>query len=229
MVETARPEALPSENAGIREHERRGSVFGCGCETIRRAQLGDPVAWETLVRQNVGWILHICSRWAGSRGQAEDLTQDVFIRVFQTLHSYRGELSGFRTWLNRITRNLLIDDYRRNRKARRTVSFDSADERTQCVLCAVPSSGFSPEVGIERQERRAALGRAFRLLGPEVREVVILRDVRGLTYQEISQLLKMPVGTVKSRVHRGRIDLVHLVRQQAALPSGLGPSASAVA
>lgn len=229
MVETPRSEAHPSGNAGIRAHERRGFVLRCECETIRRAQLGDALAWETLVRQNVGWILRTCSRWAGSRGRAEDLTQDVFIRVFQTLHSYRGELSRFRIWLNRITRNLLIDDYRRNRKARRTVSFDSADERTQSVLRAVPSGGTSPEADFERRERRAALCRALRLLAPEVREAVILRDVRGLTYQEIGQLLKMPVGTVKSRVHRGRIELVLRVRQQATLSTGLGPSASAVA
>jgi RNA polymerase sigma-70 factor (ECF subfamily) len=187
------------------------------------------MAWETLVRQNVGRILQTCSRWAGSRAQAEDLTQDVFIRVFQTLHSFRGELGGFRTWLSRITRNLLIDNYRRNRKERRTVSYDSPDEWTQRVLGPVTMSGFNPEAYIERQERRATLRRVLHQLGPDLREAVTLRDMQGLTYLEISQLLRTPVGTVKSRVNRGRIELVRLMRQREAARPGFGPSASAVA
>jgi RNA polymerase sigma-70 factor (ECF subfamily) len=229
MVETPRSEPLPSEDAGIRAPERLRSGFGCERETIRRAQLGDAMAWEILVRRNVGWILRTCGQWAGSRARAEELTQDVFVRVFQTLHSYRGELAGFRIWLSRITRNLLIDDYRKNRKERSTVSYDSADERTRHVFSSVPSSGSSPEAGIERQERRAALRRGLRLLGSELREAVILRDVEGLTYQEISQLLMMPVGTVKSRVNRGRIELARLLRQGATLPHDFVPNASAVA
>jgi len=229
IVETPRSEARPSEDAGIRAHERQRSGFACERETIRRAQLGDAMAWETLVRQNVGRILHTCSRWAGSRTQAEDLTQDVFIRVFQTLHSFRGELGGFRIWLGRITRNLLIDDYRRNRKERRTVSYDSPDEWTQRVIRSVTMSGFSPEAYIERQERRATLRRALRLLDPDLREVVTLHDMRGLTYLEISQLLKTPVGTVKSRVNRGRIELVRLMRQRSASLPGFGPGTSAIA
>lgn len=229
IVETPQSEARPREDAAARADERPGSGFECDRETIRRAQLGDAIAWETLVRQNVGWILNTCRRWLGSCARAEDLTQDVFIRVFQNLHSYRGEMGGFRTWLSRITRNLLIDDYRRNRKERRTVSYDSADERLRTVLSSIPSSEFSPEACIERQERKAALRRAFRLLCPELREAVILRDVPGLTYEEISTLLKTPLGTVRSRINRGRIELLALVRQRSALRPGFGPSVSAVA
>jgi RNA polymerase sigma-70 factor (ECF subfamily) len=229
MVETPRLEARPSEDAGIRAQEGHRSRFACERETIRRAQLGDAMAWETLVRQNVGWILHSCIRWAGSRARAEDLTQDVFIRVFQTLHSFRGELGGFRIWLGRIIRNLLIDDYRRNRKERRTVSYDSSDEWTQRVIHSVTMSGFSPDAHIEKQERRTSLRRALRLLGPDLREAVTLHDMRGLTYLEISQLLKTPEGTVKSRVNRGRIELVRLMRQSAASLPGFVPSTSAVA
>jgi len=198
-------------------------------ETIRKAQMGDAAAWETLVRQNVGWILRMCDRWVGSRARAEDLTQEVFLRVFQTLHSYRGEMSGFRIWLGRITRNLLVDDYRKNRRERDTMSCDFEDEQTQRAVRSVRSRESMPEAGIERQERRAALRRALRLLNPELRETVILRDVQGLSYQEISQLLMMPVGTVKSRINRGRVELIRLVRQSVPVPRDFDPNAFEVA
>jgi RNA polymerase sigma-70 factor (ECF subfamily) len=209
--------------------ERCGSGFGCDPETIRRAQLGDALAWETLVRQNVGWVFSICCRWAGSCSLAEDLTQDVFVKLFQNLHSYRGDLTGFRTWLGRITRNLLIDYYRTNGKERRTVSYDSSDDHTKNILSSIPSKEFNPEARTEIQERRDALRAMFRMLGPELREAVILRDECGLTYAEISKLLNIPVGTVKSRVSRGRIKLAHLMRRHPELWPGFSLRDSAVA
>ena len=205
------------------------SAFDCESETIRKAQLGDAAAWEILVRRNVGWILQTCDRWMGSRARAEDLTQEVFLRVFQTLHTYRGEMAGFRIWLGRITRNLLIDDYRRNRRERGTMSYDGADEKIQYIVRSALSRESRPEAGIERQERKAALRGALQLLSPDLRETVMLRDFRGLTYREISRLLRTPVGTVKSRLSRGRIELIRLVRQRAALPHDLDPGASAIA
>ncbi len=215
--------------SGNPESHSRSALPGCDCETIRRAQLGDAAAWETLVRWNVKWILNTCYRWAGSTARAEDLTQEVFIRVFQNLHCYRGDLAGFRTWLRRITRNLLIDDYRRHGMERKTVSYDSADERTRRILQSIPSGGSSPEASVANQERRAALRLALRLLSPELRSVVVLRDVQGLAYEEISDLLKTPVGTVKSRVNRGRYEVVRFVRQHPELWRCLGSSASAPA
>jgi RNA polymerase sigma-70 factor (ECF subfamily) len=197
--------------------------------TILNAQRGDPVAWEALVREHAGWILHFCCRWTGIRSRAEDLTQEVFIRVYQNLDSYRGEQGGFRVWLGRIARNLLIDDYRKNRRERRNVSYDSANERTQIVIHAVHSGGHSPEADIEKAERKAVLRRALGSLGPELGKAVVLRDVRGLSYQEIAQLLGTPLGTVKSRVSRGRTELARLARQRAAALTRLDSRSSAVA
>jgi RNA polymerase sigma-70 factor (ECF subfamily) len=228
-IATPRTEAPVGQSADVRTDGPRGSASGCDGETIRRAQLGDAAAWETLVRQNIGWIVSTCYRWAGCKIRAEDLTQEVFIRVFQNLHCYRGDLAGFRTWLRRITRNLLIDDYRRHGMERRTVSYDSADERTKCVLQSIPSSESSPEANFANQERKAVLRGAFRLLNPELRRVVVLRDVQGLAYEEISDLLKTPVGTVKSRVNRGRSEVVRFVRQHPELWPGYRSSASAPA
>jgi len=187
------------------------------------------MAWETLVRRNAGWITRACGRWAGSRARAEDLTQDVFLRVFQNLHSYRGELAGFRVWLSRITRNLMIDDCRRNRKERCTVSYDSPSEQTQRAVRSATSCESSPEARIEKRERKAALRRALRRLYPELRKAVILRDVRGLNYQEISQLLEIPVGTAKSRVNRGRIELVRLMGRRTAALTDFDPDDTAAA
>jgi RNA polymerase sigma factor (sigma-70 family) len=228
-IATTRTDEPVGESADVRTDGPRGSASGCDCETIRRAQLGDAAAWEILVHQNVGWILNTCYRWAGSGSRAQDLTQEVFIRVFQNLHCYRGDLAGFRTWLRRITRNLLIDDYRRHGEDRSTVSYDSPDERTKSVLQSIPSSESSPEANLANRERRAVLRRAFQLLNPELRRVLVLRDVRGLAYEEISDLLNTPVGTIKSRVNRGRSEVVRFVRQHPELWPGLGSSASASA
>jgi RNA polymerase sigma-70 factor (ECF subfamily) len=149
--------------------------------------------------------------------------------VFRTLHSYQGERTGFRTWLCRITRNLLIDDYRKSRRSPRTLSYDSADGQIQHLIHSVPCRGYGPEARYERHEQRAAVSRALRLLNPELREAVILRDVKGLTYREVSEQLMTPLGTAKSRVNRGRIELLRLLRQGTAFSRHFSPNASAMA
>jgi RNA polymerase sigma-70 factor (ECF subfamily) len=198
-------------------------------EIIHRAARGDGTACETLVRQNFGWIFSLCCRWARSKTHAEDLAQEVFIRVFQNLHSYRGERGGFRTWLRRIARNLLIDSYRGNRlEQQHTVSCDGTDDRVTNLIESVPSREFNPEDNLEKRERKAALRRALRLLGPGLRKAVILRDVQGLTYEEIGNRLNMPVGTAKSKVSRGRLRLARLLRQRWVMQAGIVPCTSAL-
>jgi RNA polymerase sigma-70 factor (ECF subfamily) len=182
---------------------------------------GDGPARDTLVRQNFALISGICHRWSRSNAHAEDLTQEVFIRVFQKLHSYRGERGGFRNWLRRITRNLLIDNYRGNRLEQHMVSSDSAHGWIPAFLDSIPSREFNPEDSLEKLERKAALRRAFRQLRPGLREVVILRDMQGLTYEEIGIRLNIPVGTAKSKVSRGRVRLARLLRQHLMIPTGM--------
>jgi RNA polymerase sigma-70 factor (ECF subfamily) len=210
-----------------RADEAKHPVAGNDGETIRNAQLGDAAAWEVLFQQNVNWIRGACRRWVGSFAHAEDLTQDVFLKVFQNLHSYRGERAGFRAWLNQITRNLLIDDFRRKQKEQHTISYDCANDRSKNVLESAANYGFNSVACGKKQEHRAALRKAFRMLSPELRKAVILRDVHGFTYEEISNLLNKPVGTVKSRVNRGRIQLAPLVRQYSGLRPHPHPKASA--
>ncbi len=229
MVGVPGAEGLPDDRSAIHAPMRTPLRLNPEIDIIYRAQLGDAAAWELLVRQNIGWLLRTCSRWSLSRPRAEDLVQEVFFRVFRTLSSYRGELSGFRTWLGRIARNLMIDDYRRERQERRTVSFDSADERTQCVIRALPSSGCGPEVCCKRREEREAVRHAFQLLEPEFRRAIVLHDVKGLTYEEISRLLNRPLGTVKSTISRGRVELARCMRRQLASPHRIGSHNSEVA
>ncbi len=231
------PGAGGAQGSGIRaaapnvspEDRECGSCSGYNCETIRRAQQGDALAWEALVRQNAGLVFKLCRHWAGSCGAAEDLAQDVFIKVYMNLGSFRGEAGTFRTWLRRIARNLLIDDYRSHRRERRAVSFESADDCMRDAFSSIPSRELDPEAGAANRERITALRATFRLLGRELRETVMLRDVRGFSYDEISRLLKLPVGTVKSRVNRGRIEIARRMRQRMALCTSVGRSDSAVA
>ncbi len=219
-VEAPRSKAIPNTDATPRTRRQWEDGFGCERETIRSAQLGDAVAWERLVQGNVGWILRTCSRWVGSREKAEDVTQEVFIRVFQTLHSFRDERGGFRAWVSRITRNMLIDTYRRESRERNKALSFTQSEGAQGGTCPEPSIRIHPDSGIEKQERIAALRAGLLLLCTELREAVVLRDVEGLHYDEIALLLNTPVGTVKSRVHRGRIELARLVRHRMAFNQG---------
>ncbi len=219
----------PRYDIRIRTTQSAPHCAECEEETIRLALQGDARAWEVLVRQNIGWVYVVCCRWTRSHSRAEDLAQEVFIRVFQSLDSYRGDGTGFRNWLRRIATNLLIDDYRKNRSVQLQTFSEGSDERIHGTLHSIPSCGRSQEDRIEWQERRAALRAALRMLPSQLREAVILRDVQGLSYQEIGQLLNLPIGTVKSRVNRGRIELTRVVRSRSVSLPGFHSSVAAVA
>jgi hypothetical protein len=146
-----KPKADLSEDSKIRLQEGQRSTSTCDYETIRQARLGDATAWEVLVRQNIGWVFSTCRRWVRSVAYAEDLTQEVFLKVFQSLHSYHGELAGFRTWLSQLTRNLLVDHYRKNRMERRTLSYDSGDEWMKNVLSSIHACELNPESNVKHK------------------------------------------------------------------------------
>jgi RNA polymerase sigma factor (sigma-70 family) len=176
----------------------------------------DAAAWEELVRRHLRRLYRICYRFTGKAHEAEDLTQEVFLRVYQTLKSYRAEQGKFGTWLTSVARNLLIDHYRRTRHDRQTSSFD--DEESG--VGEQPARGRLPDELAGASELRAEVQRALARLSPELREAVILRDLEGLEYREIQQVLGVPEGTVKSRINRGRIELGRVLEQM-----GWGPKA----
>jgi RNA polymerase sigma-70 factor (ECF subfamily) len=212
MADTPQPARRSQNDTHETADTRQTTKIERDQEMIRRAQLGDARAWEILVRENINWILKICRRWTYSTCHSEDLTQDVFIKVFQNLHMYKSESGEFRKWLGRITRNLLIDHYRKSFKDRRTFSYDHPNDRMKSILSSIASREFSPEVSVEYREQAAALSAMVRMLDPELREALILRHEQDLSYGEISDRLKLPEGTVKSRISRARMELARLRR-----------------
>lgn len=178
-------------------------------ELVRRCVAGDSAAWESIVRTHTRRIYNLCYRFTGQRQEAEDLTQEVFLRMFRTLKSYDPAQGALGVWLHRVSRNLLIDHYRATRHQRMTSSID--DEESPMVLPDTKSP--SPHRAAELGELREMLQKALTRLSPELREAVVLRDLQGLDYREIGQTLEIPDGTVKSRINRGRAELAKILKR----------------
>jgi RNA polymerase sigma-70 factor (ECF subfamily) len=182
---------------------------------VRRCVGGDAAAWEELVRQQQRRIYVICYRFTGSAEQAEDLTQEVFVRLYRVLDSYDPQRAAFVTWLVTLTRNLLVDHFRRSRPDRLTESLDAPASSHNPIGVAIgdqmPDPGPGPQRSVERREAREQVHEALQQLSPDLREAVILRDLQDMDYREIAAVLKVPEGTVKSRINRGRTELARLL------------------
>ncbi len=178
-------------------------------ELVERCLKGDGAAWEEIVRRHTQRIYNLCYRFTSSRAEAEDLSQEVFLRIYRTLKTYRATEGNLTTWLMRVTRNLLIDHYRRTKKDRVT---DSLEEQAVGIE-QKESDAPSPELSAHRGELSEKVERALARLSPDLREAVILRDLQGLEYAEIQKVLDIPEGTVKSRINRGRIELARVLQQ----------------
>jgi RNA polymerase sigma-70 factor (ECF subfamily) len=184
---------------------------------VERCLSGEAAAWEELVRLHTRRVYGLCYRFTGKEAEAQDLTQDVFLRVFRALGSFRSTEGSFTTWLARLTRNLLIDHYRRTRNERVTDSIEDqlpgVESRAGDAVSAAPKSPDSALAGREASELlQTALGK----LSPELRETIILRDLQEMEYREIAEVLAIPEGTVKSRLNRGRAELARLLRKHQA-------------
>jgi RNA polymerase sigma-70 factor, ECF subfamily len=175
---------------------------------VERCLSGDAAAWEELVRLHTRRVYGLCYRFTGRESEAQDLTQDVFLRVFRALGSFRSTEGSFTTWLARLTRNLLIDHYRRTRNERITDSIEEQLPRIEGV--SAPKRADSAVAGREASELLQA---ALSKLSPELRETIILRDLQEMEYREIAEVLAIPEGTVKSRLNRGRAELARLLKK----------------
>ncbi len=183
---------------------------------VRRCLSGDAAAWEEIVQRYNRRIYNICYRFAGSADDAQDLTQEVFIKMYRTLNSYAVERGAFMTWVTTITRNLLVDHFRKSKQDRMTDSLDAApSEREDAMPLSqhVPDKAPPPDARVQSREAREAVHRALQRLSPELREAVILRDLQDMDYREIAAVLKVPEGTVKSRINRGRAELARLLQR----------------
>ena len=178
-------------------------------ELIKRCLTGDDSAWAALLQSHTRKIYNLCYRFTGRPSESEDLTQEVFIKIFQTLKSYDAAQGAFSTWLHRVARNHLVDHYRRTKKDRATSSIE--DELGGIEEKPSPTAG--PVAHIEARERKELLQKALEKLSPDLREAVVLRDLQDLDYAEVAQVLSVPEGTVKSRINRGRLELARVLKR----------------
>jgi RNA polymerase sigma-70 factor, ECF subfamily len=174
---------------------------------IEQCLAGDQVAWEQIVRQNWRKVFNVAYKFVGKHDEAEDLTQDIFLKIFKALKTF-DRRANFQTWIISISRNLCIDHYRSVRKERQTIARDVDSNDLQPA-----TSDRGPYAQAEHQDLRAQLRQALETLPITLRTAVVLRDLQELSYQEIADRLGLPEGTVKSRINRGRIELAHQLRR----------------
>lgn len=180
-----------------------------GAELARRARAGDGVAWEEVVTAFSRRIFNLAYRFTSSPDAAEDLTQEVFVRIYRTLDQYDPKQGDLANWLMRLARNLIIDDYRHRQRNPQNTMADTVDDH-QYHLRAV---GTSAHKEMERRELAAQVQEGIDKLPADLRTCVILRDIEEMSYQEIVDVLQIPEGTVKSRINRGRIELAKILRR----------------
>jgi RNA polymerase sigma-70 factor (ECF subfamily) len=170
-------------------------------QLVQRCLRGEGLAWEELVRRHTRRVFNLCYRFTGNATEAEDLSQEVFLRIYRTISSYQPAFGAFPTWLTRRDRQTdSIDD-----------SMPQLEEKH--------SSARAPDKLAEAGELSIQLQRGLARLSPELRESVILRDLQGLEYSEIQAVLQVPEGTVKSRINRGRIELARILTEMGLKPT----------
>lgn len=178
---------------------------------VARAQQGDADAFETLVRKYYQRLYRVLAVQLGNEEDARDVLQETFLRAFRHLKAFRGDCS-FYSWLYRIARNAAVDTIRRRRQAGRTRSLEALREAT-----GAEATDGNPDVlpshGIDTAERQRLVRDAIARLPDEFRTVLVLRELDGMSYEEIAEAIGHPVGTVRSRLHRARAHLKQLLER----------------
>jgi RNA polymerase sigma-70 factor, ECF subfamily len=189
---------------------------------IERCLRQDNAAWDEIMGRYRRRVFHIAYKFTGKHDQAEDLTQEIFLKLFRSLDKFNRD-ADFGTWLTSVARNYCIDHYRASKREREVMVEDllAFDQ-------AVSSSG-NPQRRLEESDRRSFLRAGLERLPDKLREAVVLRDLQGLSYQEMADRLGLPEGTVKSRINRGREELARLLlrAQQPGRRAGRGGRADA--
>ncbi|MHB1796414.1 MAG: RNA polymerase sigma factor [Acidobacteriaceae bacterium] len=184
---------------------------------VRRCLQGDGHAWQQIVESQHRRVYGLCYRFTGSAGDAEDLTQDVFLKVYRNLKTFDVERGSFPTWLTTLTRNLLVDHFRRTRAEQTTHSLDAGWEDPEGTSASpagnLQTQQADPLKNCMDRELQALVQQALLHVSPELREAVILRDLKDMDYKEIAEVLRIPEGTVKSRISRGRMELARLLER----------------
>jgi len=175
---------------------------------VAQCLAGDGAAWETLVQKHKRRVFNIAYKFTGRHDRAEDLSQEIFLRIFKNLAKF-DPAADFGKWLASVARNHCIDNYRSTRREQRTM----VDDGLAFDMAAAPSS-TDPLRSIEASEAKEVLRIGLAALPEKLREAVVLRDLKGLAYEEMAVRLSLPVGTIKSRINRGREELARTLRAQ---------------
>ena len=184
-------------------------------QVVRRCMDGDSGAWAELVRTHHRRVYAMCYRFTGNPADAEDLTQDVFLKIYSNLTSFDTTRGSLQVWITTMTRNLLVDNFRRTRNQRSTDSLDAGWDETDELkpVDRLQALGPSPHEKAAQKELAKMVQGALAKVSVELREAVILRDLQDMDYKEIAQVLGIPEGTVKSRISRGRAELARLLER----------------
>jgi len=212
--------AEPSQAAGARlTQARRAHVEGPleieWSQIVRRCMDGDSAAWAEMVRAHHRRVYGLCYRFTGNAADAEDLTQDVFLKIYSNLASFDVSRGSLQVWITTMTRNHLVDHFRRTRNLRATASLDDGWESAEELrpVDRLVAGGMSPHESAAQKELAKMVQSALARVSVDLREAVILRDLQDLDYKEIAQVLAIPEGTVKSRISRGRAELARLLER----------------
>jgi RNA polymerase sigma-70 factor (ECF subfamily) len=201
------PVSLRVLGNGIGDKELR--VLSGDEKLVERCLQGNDAAWESIVNSYGRRIYNLSYRYTGRRDEAEDLTQEIFIKVYQNMKSYRSDAGTFQNWVLKVGRNLIIDHYRQTRRFQQAAGTEEM-ETMNLKDDKVPN----PLRAAEQLEASRFLQDGLQALSPELKEAIILRDLEGMAYQEIAELLGIPEGTVKSRINRGRLELAKLLTKR---------------
>ena len=184
-------------------------------QIVRRCMDGDSSAWAELVRAQHRRVYGICYRFTGNPADAEDLTQDVFLKIYSNLASFDTGRGSLQVWITSLTRNLLVDNFRRTRNLRATSSLDDGWESVDEFkpIDRLTARGISPHESAAKNELAKMVQEALARVPVDLREAVILRDLQDMDYKEIACVLGIPEGTVKSRISRGRAELARLLER----------------
>ena len=176
---------------------------------------GDSAAWAELVRAHHRRIYSLCYRFTGNAADAEDLTQDVFLKIYSNLASFDLTRGSLVVWITTMTRNHLVDHFRRTRNLRSTSSLDEGWDLSDELkpVDRLVSGALSPHEAAAQKELAKMVQGALARVSVDLREAVILRDLQDMDYKEIAQVLGIPEGTVKSRISRGRAELARLLER----------------
>jgi len=174
--------------------------------TVERCREGDEDAWSALVSTTLRPIYRLCASYAPSAAEAEELCQEVYFKLWENLHRYKAG-SNFMAWAWRVAKNLIIDTYRRSRREREAAWLDPE------IIDRLPAAD-DPHEQTERRQRLRLIATSLRQISEELATLVLMRDFAGMSYQEMAEATELPLGTVKSRLNRARLELATSVRRR---------------